>query len=101
MGKMTDRDTKEISLYPLLLVTFIGTMGLSLVLPFLIFLVERFGGNALIYGIMSSMYPFFQLIGSPLLGKWSDTYGRKKVLFLSQAGTLLSWIIFLLPFLYP
>ncbi|WP_342304354.1 MFS transporter [Methanolobus sp. ZRKC5] len=98
---MDDKETNEISLYPLLLVNFIGTMGLSLVLPFLIFLVERFGGNALIYGIMSSMYPVFQLIGSPLLGRWSDTYGRKKVLFLSQAGTLLSWIIFFIALFVP
>ncbi|WP_340817685.1 MFS transporter [Methanolobus sp. WCC4] len=98
---MSDKGTKGISIYPLLLVNFIGTMGLSLVLPFLIFLVERFGGNALIYGIMSSMYPVFQLIGSPLLGRWSDTYGRKKVLFLSQAGTLLSWIIFFIALFVP
>ncbi|WP_319507038.1 MFS transporter [uncultured Methanolobus sp.] len=98
---MVDKGTKEISIYPLLLVNFIGTMGLSLVLPFLIFLVARFGGNALIYGIMSSMYPIFQLIGSPLLGRWSDIYGRKKVLFLSQAGTLLSWIIFFIALFVP
>lgn len=98
---MHDKETKEISLYPLLLVNFIGTMGISLVLPFLIFLVERFGGNALIYGVMSSMYPVFQLIGSPLLGRWSDTYGRKKILFLSQAGTLLSWIIFFIALFVP
>ena len=98
---MLDKETKEISIYPLLLVNFIGTMGISLVLPFLIFLVERFGGNALIYGIMSSMYPVFQLIGSPLLGRWSDTYGRKKILFLSQAGTLLSWIIFFIALFVP
>ncbi len=98
---MAGKGTRDISIYPLLLVNFIGTMGLSLVLPFLIFLVERFGGNALIYGIMSSMYPVFQLIGSPLLGRWSDTYGRKKVLFLSQAGTLLSWIIFFIALFVP
>lgn len=98
---MTDKGTKKISIYPLLLVNFIGTMGISLVLPFLIFLVERFGGNALIYGIMSSMYPVFQLIGSPLLGRWSDIYGRKKVLFISQAGTLLSWIIFFIALFVP
>ncbi|WP_094228794.1 MFS transporter [Methanolobus psychrotolerans] len=98
---MTDKGEKKVPIYPLLLVNFIGTMGISLVLPFLIFLVERFGGNALIYGIISSMYPFFQLIGSPLLGRWSDIYGRKKVLFLSQAGTLLSWIIFFIALFVP
>ncbi|TQD29534.1 MFS transporter [Methanolobus vulcani] len=98
---MTDRETKGITIYPLLLVNFIGTMGISLVTPFLIFLVERFGGNALIYGVISSMYPVFQLIGSPLLGRWSDTYGRKKVLLLSQIGTLISWMIFFIALFVP
>jgi len=82
-------------LYPLLLVTFIGSFGLSVVLPFLVFLVNDFGGNPFIYGLMGATYPAFQLIGGPLLGRWSDKYGRKKILFISQAGTLLSWVIFL------
>lgn len=86
---------ESISLLPLLAVNFIGTLGFSIVLPFLVFLVNRLGGNAFIYGLASSMYPAFQLIGAPLLGRWSDIYGRKKILFLSQLGTLLSWIIFL------
>jgi MFS family permease len=41
------------------------------------------------------MYPAFQLIGAPILGRWSDMYGRKRILLLSQVGTLISWIIFL------
>lgn len=86
---------EKISLLPILSVNFIGTLGFSIVLPFLVFLVNRLGGNAFIYGLASSMYPAFQLIGAPILGRWSDIYGRKRVLLLSQLGTLLSWIIFL------
>ena len=40
-------------------------------------------------------YPAFQLIGSPILGKWSDTYGRKKILLLSNIGTSIGWLVFL------
>ncbi|KXS41501.1 MFS transporter [Methanolobus zinderi] len=98
---MSEDNSSKISIYPILSVNFIGTLGLSLVLPFLVFLVERFGGNALVYGILASMYPAFQLVGAPLLGKWSDTYGRKKILFLSQTGTLLSWLIFMLALFIP
>ena len=91
-----DPPTEEsISLLPLLAVNFIGTLGFSIVLPFLVFLVGRFGGNAFVYGLASSMYSTFQLIGAPILGRWSDIYGRKKILLLSQFGTLISWIIFL------
>lgn len=98
---MPDNENTNISIFPILLINFIGTLGLSLVLPFLVFLVERFGGNAVIYGIIASMYPAFQMIGAPLLGKWSDIYGRKKILFLSQAGTLVSWFIFMFALLIP
>lgn len=84
----------SVPLYPILSVNFIGTLGFGIVLPFLVYLVTRFGGNALIYGIMGATYSVFQLIGAPLLGKWSDRFGRRKVLLLSQVGTLLSWLIF-------
>ncbi|MDH3689520.1 MAG: MFS transporter, partial [Gammaproteobacteria bacterium] len=46
-------------------------------------------------------YSAFQLIGPPILGRWSDRYGRRKILLLSQLGTLLSWMIFLGAFLLP
>jgi MFS family permease len=59
---------ENVSLLPILTVNFIGTLGFSIVLPFLVFLVNRLGGNAFIYGLVSSMYPAFQLIGAPILG---------------------------------
>ena len=92
---------KQISIFPVLLVNFIGTLGYSIILPFLIILVLMFGGNELTYGILGATYSFFQLIGAPLLGKWSDRYGRKKILLLSQAGTFLAWVIFLIALLIP
>jgi MFS transporter, DHA1 family, tetracycline resistance protein len=89
------------SLLPLLLITFIGTLGFSIVLPFLVFLVTDLGGNAIIYGILSATYPAFQLIGAPILGRWSDIYGRKKILLLSHGGTLVGWILFLVALFLP
>jgi MFS family permease len=86
-------------IFPLLLVNFIGALGYGIILPFLAFLVIDFGGNEVIYGLIASSYPLFQMFGAPLLGSWSDRVGRKRVLLVSQAGTLLSWIIFLLAFI--
>jgi MFS family permease len=79
----------------------VGTLGFSIVLPFLVFLVTDFGGNALIYGILSATYPAFQLVGAPLLGRWSDLYGRRKILLLSHLGTLAGWIIFFVALFLP
>jgi DHA1 family tetracycline resistance protein-like MFS transporter len=89
------------SIFPLLLITFIGTLGYSIVLPFLVFLVIDLGGNAIVYGILSATYPVFQLIGAPILGGRSDIYGRKKILLLSQGGTLAGWMIFLIALFLP
>jgi MFS family permease len=89
------------SLLPLLLITFIGTLGFSIVLPFLVFLVIDLGGNAIVYGILSATYPAFQLVGAPFLGRSSDIYGRKKILLLSHGGTLAGWIIFLIAVFLP
>jgi MFS family permease len=60
-------------------VNFVGTLGFSIVLPFLVFLVGRWGGNALVYGLMGSTYSLFQLVGAPILGRWSDRYGRRRL----------------------
>lgn len=90
-----------VSIYPILAVNFVGTLGFSIVMPFLVFLVTKLGGNALVYGIMGATYSLFQLIGAPILGRWSDRYGRKRILLLSQLGTLSSWGIFLIGLALP
>jgi MFS family permease len=61
----------------------------------------KFGGDAIIYSLLAATYPAFQLIGSPLLGRWSDIYGRRKVLLLSNAGTAIGWILFIMALVLP
>ena len=96
-----NRSPDGVSILPILAVNFVGTLGFSIVLPFLVYLVTRWGGNAFIFGLMGATYSIFQLIGAPILGRWSDHYGRRKILLLSQLGTLVSWVIFLLAFIVP
>jgi MFS transporter, DHA1 family, tetracycline resistance protein len=92
---------KRTQLFPIMLVNFIGTLGFSIVLPFLVFLVMKFGGNSIVYGLLAATYPAFQLIGAPILGRWSDIYGRKKILLLSNVGTAIGWILFLFALIFP
>ncbi|WP_281990330.1 MFS transporter [Aquimarina aggregata] len=89
------------AIFPILLVNFIGILGYSIVIPILIFIVTDLGGNGFVYGVLGAMYPFFQLIGAPILGKLSDKIGRKKVLIISQVGTFVAWLLFLLAFIIP
>ena len=83
------QSSKPVPLAPVLLVNFIGTMGFTIVIPFLVFLVTRFGGNALVYGLVAATYPAFQFVAAPVLGRWSDRYGRRRILLLSEIGTFL------------
>jgi DHA1 family tetracycline resistance protein-like MFS transporter len=76
-------------------------LGFSIVLPFLVYLVTRWGGNGFLYGVMGATYSAFQLVGAPILGRWSDRWGRRKILLLSQLGTLVSWAIFVVAFCLP
>ena len=70
-------------------------------MPFLIYLVAKFGGNAVVYGVLGATYSVFQLVGAPILGKYSDKLGRKSILFVSQLGTLVAWLLFLVALLLP
>lgn len=88
-------------IFPILLVNFIGTLGYSILLPFLVILVTKFGGDELAFGIMGATYSLFQFVGAPVLGRWSDRIGRRKVLLLSQGGTFIAWILFLIALLLP
>ena len=74
MAKTEERS----QIFPILLVNFMGSLGFSIVLPFLVFLVKDFGGNAIAYGILGATYSAFQLVGAPILGKWSDLMEEKK-----------------------
>jgi len=98
---LLNKEATKTDIFPVLLVNFIGILGYSIVVPILIFIVTDFGGNGFIYGILGAMYPLFQFLGAPVLGRFSDRIGRKKVLIISQAGTFLAWTLFLLAFALP
>lgn len=102
MSSLVDRQPSTSGkLLPLLMVNFIGSLGYSLTIPFLIYLVTRFGGNGLIYGLLGATYSAFQLVGAPWLGGLSDTFGRRNILLVSQLGTLLAWVVFLVALFLP
>ena len=82
-------------LIPAYLLTFLNFLTLSILIPVLPFIVDSHQAPRWVYGMLITLYASFQFLGAPYLGKLSDRYGRKPILLLSQAGTLLSWGIFL------
>lgn len=70
-------------------------------IPVLPFIVEDANAPDYVYGLLLSVYSFFQFIGSPFLGKLSDSKGRKPILIISQLGTFLSWLIYVVAYFIP
>lgn len=88
-------------LLPAYLLTFVNVLGMSILMPVLPFVVESYDAPKWIYGLLLTLYSVFQFFGAPYLGRLSDSNGRKPILLISQAGTLLSWFIFLLALYLP
>ena len=86
---------------PAYLLTFVNVLGFSLLMPILPFVVDSYGAPKWVFGLLITLYSAFQFIGAPWLGSMSDTKGRKPILLISQTGTLLSWIIFVIAIALP
>ncbi len=79
---------------PIILLSLVNGIGFTLLIPVLPFIVRDLGYSAAVFGLLMAVYPMSQFFAAPLLGTLSDYYGRRPILLVSQAGTLLSWIIF-------
>jgi MFS transporter, DHA1 family, tetracycline resistance protein len=78
---------------PAFLINLVDVLGMTIIIPLLPFYAEKFGGSPLAVGMLVSVFAFCQLIGGPILGKLSDSMGRKPLLIISQLGTLVGFII--------
>lgn len=86
---------------PAYLLTFVNVLGFSIVMPILPFVVEDYGAPKWVFGLLLTLYSAFQFVGAPFLGSLSDSMGRKRILIISQIGTLLSWFIFAAALMIP
>jgi DHA1 family tetracycline resistance protein-like MFS transporter len=80
-------------LLPIFLIVLVDVLGLTIILPLLPFYAERLGATPFQAGLLTSVYAACQLVSGPLLGRLSDQTGRKPLLLLSQAGTLLGFLV--------
>ncbi|MEM7274462.1 MAG: MFS transporter [Actinomycetota bacterium] len=91
---MTDQDGVPRQARPILLLTFVNAIGGTLLIPVLPFVVRDLGYSDLVFALLIAAYPAAQFFAAPILGSLADHRGRRPILLVSQAGTLLSWVLF-------
>jgi DHA1 family tetracycline resistance protein-like MFS transporter len=85
-------ERQQASLLPIFLIVLVDVLGLSIVLPLLAVYAETFGASAQMAALLVPVYSACQAVAGPMLGALSDRIGRKRVLLISQAGTLIGFL---------
>jgi DHA1 family tetracycline resistance protein-like MFS transporter len=75
------------------LTIFVNLVGFGIIVPLLPFYAETFGASPFTVGLLFAVFSLGQLVAAPILGDLSDRYGRRPVLILSLAGTVLSFVM--------
>lgn len=75
------------------MVVFLDLLGFGIVIPIFPNMVVDSGGNSFTVGLVIASYSFFQFLFSPILGRFSDKYGRRPILIISTFITTLSYLL--------
>jgi MFS family permease len=85
--------TQILALLPTFIVVAVDATGMGIILPLLPFYSQRLGATPFIVGALISVYALCQLVAGPVVGTLSDRYGRRRVLIVSQIGTLAGFVL--------
>lgn len=71
----------------------VNLIGFGIIIPLLPFYATTYGASPVMIGLLFASFSVSQLIAAPLLGEWSDRWGRRPVLILSLVGTTISFVM--------
>src|SRR6476619_6108590 len=80
-------------LFVLFLTVFIDLVGFGIIIPVLPLYAEHFHASPIAIGWLTGIYSGMQIIFTPILGKLSDRWGRRPVLFISVVGTAVGFAL--------
>jgi DHA1 family tetracycline resistance protein-like MFS transporter len=76
------------------LIVFVDLVGFGIVIPFLPLYAEDFGPSPIVFGLLMASFSAMQFVFAPILGRLSDRYGRRPILLLSLAGSVVGYLLF-------
>lgn len=87
--------------FVIFLLTFVNGLSMTMLFPVLPYIIKSYGQAEVVLWILLGTFSLFQFLAAPILWSLSDSYGRKPILILTQAGTLLSWIVLWFAYILP
>ncbi|ESN93692.1 hypothetical protein HELRODRAFT_88474 [Helobdella robusta] len=81
------------SIYLLYLIGFLDLFGVSMVIPLLVKHCKTLGASPFTAGIIGSTYGLIQFFSGPIIGKYSDQYGRKLMLQMCFLTSIFSYLL--------
>jgi DHA1 family tetracycline resistance protein-like MFS transporter len=75
------------------IIVFVDLLGFGLILPLLPYYADNYGASPILVGLLASSYAAAQLVGAPVLGRLSDRHGRRPILLISIAGTVVGFLL--------
>ena len=74
------------------IIVFINLVGFGIIIPLLPFYGEHFGASPDEVTWLMAIYSLTQFVTAPIWGRYSDRYGRRPILLLSLAGTVVAYV---------
>lgn len=75
------------------LIAFINSLSFTILIPIIYLYGKQFGLNDFQTSLLFSIYSVAQFFATPVIGKLSDRFGRKPLLIVSLAGTVIANLI--------
>jgi predicted MFS family arabinose efflux permease len=76
------------------LTVLIDLIGFGIIIPILPYYSQRFGANALGFGVLMGAFSGMQFVATALLGRWSDRVGRRPIILATTVINAAGYIMF-------
>jgi MFS transporter, DHA1 family, tetracycline resistance protein len=71
----------------------IELLGMSLILPLLPYYAQSYSASALLVGLLGTSNALAQVLGAPLVGRFSDRFGRRPLILIGALATAVGFVM--------
>lgn len=75
------------------IISIVNALGYGIIIPLIYPFSQKFGLTDFQNGMLFSLFSICSFIATPIIGRLSDKYGRKPLLFISVCGTAISFLL--------